>query len=370
MATSPRKPKGNKKSKLMTPQDFSDRMSDHVKIAKELDHLNREALKSGNKVTKNGKEWKVLDIKTRKTLNYKHMERLATVYRKAYTRVRPDRVPSANGGIRQPVMVGDRLRQFFAVADLGDAAGRDGAAGPLRNILAARGFLKQDSPFASGAILTSLLVLYAKRHNLSARARDNQGKALEQQNGQLLSVDDVMNQYLGDILTALEQASAAKLAARGVVDGQRKPQKLPSGKDRKYVNDQGQLIWNDHEHAFRRDNFAYGNLQSIYRADVTKLNGKDAASNNANYLVKPIELAKEYMGRVELALEAGTLGSAGADYPDLAAQAAQAQGLGAVPAELQLRAALDRLHDDISTASASYVSNKPKKVSRKKKAAK
>lgn len=368
MATSPRKPKANKKSKLLTPKDFSDRMANHVKIAKELDHLNREALKSGNKVTKNGKEYKVLEIKTLKTLNYKHMEKLSTVYRKAYVRVRPDRVPSANGGIRQPVLVGDELRQFFAVADLGDVDGRNGVAGPLRNLLVSRGFLGE-TPIASGAILTSLLVLYAKRHNLSQRARDNQGKPLELQNGQLLSVDEVMNQQLGNILTSLEQASAAKLAARNVRDGDRKPATLPSGKQRKYVNDQGQLIWNDHEHVFRRDNFAYGNLQSIYRAGVVKLNGKDPRAQNADYLVKPIELAKAYMTLVENALEAGTLGSAGADYPELAAQAASQLGLAAVPAELALRATLDRLHDDISRASATYTSNKPKKVSRKKKAA-
>lgn len=377
MAMSPRKPRANKKSKLMTPEVFSGRMEFHLKVAKELDNLYREALQDGNKVTKNGVVHLAGQLKTKKTLNYKHMGRLASVYRRTYQRVRPDRVPSANGGIRQPVIVGDRLRAFFAAADLGDIDGRSGGKGPLRNLLATegRGFLSSN-PIASGAILTSLLVLYAKRHNLTSRARENVGKPLEQQNGQLLGVDEVMNQYLGDILTNLEQLSAAKLQSRGVADGQRKSAKTAGGKDRKYTNaTTGALIWNDHEHAFRRDNFAYGNLQSIYRADVIKLNGKDPRSLNdqeraagvapRNFLVTPPELAKAYMTLVENAIEAETLGLAGSDYDNLARQAAGQQGLAEVPQTLALRAGLDRTHDEISSASKTYVSNRPKKVARK-----
>ncbi|HLX53235.1 MAG TPA: hypothetical protein VKR58_04815, partial [Aquella sp.] len=223
---------------------------------------------------------------------------------------------------------------------------------------------------ASGALLTSLLVLYAKKNNLSGQARDNRGKPLEQQNGQLLSADALMRQYLGSILTEVQQKSVAKLQSMGKKDGDPKPQFTKKGKERHYERD-GQRIWNDYEHAFDPDNFAYGNLQSIYRADIGKLNGSvDPATGakNPNFLVEPKELASEYMRLVEAAAQNNTLGQPGADYPDLARQAAASLGV-AETAQLQLRAALDRLHDEVAVASATYKSNKPKKPSKPRKKA-
>lgn len=388
-AKSPRQPKKNKKSKLVTPEAFTLLLKTHVKIAKVQDDLLREAQAkgSGNKVTENGKEFKLGDIKAAKTINYARLVKLGKVYRKTFGRVRPDRMSSVNGGLIQPVIVGESLRQFFNAADLGTVTAPD-ALGvvrdvPIRNILIEKGFLGEN-PIASGSILTSLLVLYMKRHSLSQRARDNLGKSLEQQNGQLLSVDETMNTYLNDVLTRVEQQSAAKLVARGVQDGQRKSALTPGGKPRKFVNETtGQPIWNDFEHAFKRDNFAYGNLQSIYRADVVKLNGTDERSINdteraagnkpRDFLIRNPLLGKTYMKLVDDAVENGVLGKPGFDYADLATQASMTvlnKPLDDVP-YLQLRAGLDRLHDDIAIASMSYVKtkSKPKSKSRPKKKA-
>lgn len=365
---SPRKAAKSSKT-LLQPKEFSETLKKYITIAKELDALYAEASKKKNKnqVVKNGVTYKTGELKVAKTKNYSVLLSLAkSNYSKTFRRVRPDRVASVNGALIQPVLVGDTLRNFFNVADLGDAAGRNGTAGPLVNILRSRGFLRPDSNVASGAILTSLLVLYAKRHNLTARARDNVGKPLDLQNGQLLGVDDVMNTQLGAILSQLEQRSAAKLASEGKADGQRKPEKTPKGKQRKFTDDNGQPIWNDHEHVFNRNNFAYGNLQSIYRADIVKLNGKDPASNNANALIQDPALGRAYMSLVNTWAEQGLLGGAGYDYDTAANMAAQSVGLTAVPGELQIRAALDRLHDEIKLASQTYT-GAPRKARPKKK---
>src|SRR5579863_2882893 len=89
----------HKRSNLMSPKEFKETLKNHIAIAKELDKLIIEAKKTkANKVEVQGQTLGVKDIKTRKTLNYKYMEKLATLYRKTFLRVRPDRQPSANGG--------------------------------------------------------------------------------------------------------------------------------------------------------------------------------------------------------------------------------------------------------------------------------
>jgi len=361
---SPRKsPRHATKASLLTPAQFKETLQRHILVAKELDSLKREAKKDkSGKVTKMGRELGTKQIGKLQTLNYKQMAKLSTQYLRTYRRVKADRVSTANGGFRQPLLVGDILRGFFRTADLGRVGGKNDASGqPLQSVLSFLG----EQPIASRSILTSLFALYAKRHSLSSRAAFNQGKPAELMNHQLLSVDETMNQQLNTLLTALEQESANKLAAKGVQDGSPKPLVMPkSGKERKYYRDDAktQPVWNDFEHAFNRQNFSYSYLQGIFNKNVSP--AVDAAGSKEPFLVRPPELAKAYMTEVNRLETEGALGSVGNTFNDVANRVSG----GAPSPGLQLRVALDTIHSIIAAASATYNVVRPKaKATRKPK---
>jgi hypothetical protein len=364
-----------KKQPLMAPKDFKERLDMHIRVDKELEKLKREAAASKEKkVVKEGQEYGAKRLGALRTQNLKQLAKLSTVYLRAHRRVRPARAGTANGGFRQPLVVGPELLEFFKRADLGRVGGKNDNSGPaLQSVLT---FLS-DQPLASRSVLTSLFALYAKKHNLSAQARDNTVNGVPKpdvdQNHQLLSADRLMNETLGNLLGLLEKSSAAKLAGEGVADGQQKPAVTKAGHPRKYYKDQDlgtqtQPVWNSFYHAFHRDNFSYAYLQGIFSKGITPI-GQAAASAQPpvpkeTFLVTPPEVAKEYMRLVESAAEAGTLGRPGATFGDLARQASPA----GVNGGLQLRAALDDMHARVALASATYTVERPKaKVVRKPK---
>lgn len=358
------------KASLLKPEDFKDRLGNHVRVAKELDKLIIEVQKEkSGKLTKNNREYNVSKLKTLKTVNLKELGKLSTAYRRTYMRVKADREGGANGGFRQPLQIGESLLSFFRDADLGTVGGRgDNSGQRLQSILTFLVPPPNGTPIASRSILTALFALYAKRHNLAARAAFNQGKPVEQHNRQLLGTDEYMNSRLGNIFSAYEQESAVKLQKKGLQDNQRKPPITKSGKERKYFRDDGVTPnWNDFEHVFNRNNFSYSSLQGIFSLDVTPLNAKGPNGETSEYLVSPPELASAYTKAVKAAEENGTLGSTGNTFYNIAERVAN----GAPTQALQLRAGLDHIHSLVAAVSATYnvVGAKPKPKSKAKKAA-
>lgn len=394
-------PAEQRKKGLYTPKEFKEKLERHVKIQKHLDKLHAEALKNkgelkskakGRNTKYNGEErtLSLLDIKAKKTKNLGFLLKLKTPYRRTWTRVPMDRIPSANGGLRQPLAISGELLNFLRVADFGPADGNGGRGKLMRTFLEEKSILPRDpnaGPVASGAILTSLLVLYAKKWNLTANAAENQRMVRAGRgdlvNGQLLGADNVMKQYLPNTLAVIQQQSLAKLAEQGLRDGQEKPALTKRGRARKYTNPKtGAVIWTDFEHAFNPDNFSYGNLQSIYRSNgnTFKMNGSEEVDANGqpvnvtavnpatqenelvNALVKPDVLAKLYMINILAAgekepTEAGALGTFGNTYADIAKRTAD-NFPGLTPEQtrnLALRALLDEVHDVVSNASGTYV---------------
>jgi len=360
---SPRKSKASKRKALLSPVDFKGRLQDYVKAIKEADKEIAEAKKSKDKkVVKEGREFTAKSLGKIKTQTLKELLKLSAEYQRTFRRARAPRAGNANGGFFQPLGAGPELIAFFSQADLGTTGGRDGSGQRLQSVLS---FLNPGTPYVSRSILTSLFALYAKRHNLSSFARDNQGKSLEQQNRQLLSVDQLMNTTLARLIEAERADSAAKLAAANAVDGQRKPAVMPkSGKVRKFNREDGTLIWNDHYHLFDPQNFSYSYLQAIFNKGVESTESLAARLGVAKdaLLVKPNEVAREYMNQVDAAAEAGTLGTAGNGFGDIATRLGGGQGL-------QLRAALDDAHARVAAASATYdVERKAKARPKAKKA--
>jgi hypothetical protein len=362
------KAKKNKttKASLMLPKDFKARVKMHIKVSRELEKLRTEAIKNKGTVTKGGRTLTGTEITALRTLNLKSLNKLSAIYAKTYTRAKADRVSPANGGFRQPIEVKQILINFFRNAPLGTTGGK-GASGPaLQSLLPfVQPIQEGQKAYASRAILTTLFTLYAKAHNLSLRARDNQANP-NNMNHQLLSVDEYMNNALDPLLTRLEQKSAQDLADKGVRDGDRKPLLTPKGRVRKYLRDDGTQVWNDHYHQFRRDNFSYSSLQSIYNQDFSPLN-QTAEDGSRPFLVEPAELAKAYMTEVERlnAMKPSQLNSPGHTFADIAAQAAASLGM-PVTFALQLRAALDDMHWRLQGVSETYSVERPKKPAARK----
>lgn len=372
---SPRKAGRTKKSALLTPEQFKAQTEAAIKAAKELDKLAKEVLRNkGKPVVAEGKEFNIKKINTLKTANYRELLRMPTAYRRTFGRVKADRVGTINGGFRQALLVGPVLEDFFRRADLGNVGGRNDAVGP--SIQTRLPFLQEgQAKYATRSILTSLFALYAKRHSLSSRATDNQGKSVEQQNFQLLGVDDLMNQALNPLLAELEQSSRKKLADAGKQDGQPKPALTKAGKQRKYRRDDGSINWNDYEHAFNRNNFSYSALQSIFNQGIDTLTLRLPTKDESPYFVHDADLARAYMAELDLAKstaapndkKSSLLGTAGYTPAEIAARAvarvptSSAQDQSA----LQLAAALDTVHALIQAASATYSVVRPKKPSKK-----
>ena len=394
---SPRKSGKTLKSALATPVQVKEQLTEYIKRAKELDKLAKEVSKKKAVLADHVKRElgdskgnvTVTDINKLKTRNYELIRKVSSLYRKAYQRVKADRVGSINGGFRQPVLVGDDLTNFFRQADLGRVGGRlDNSGQPLQNILP---FITADTAgerYATRSILTSLFALYAKKHNLTSLARDNQGKPADQVNHQLLGVDQLMNNSLNGLLSQVEQRSAAKLALEGKADGQPKPATTPSGKPRKYYRDDARTLpnWNDFEHAFNRNNFSYSSLQSIFSLgiDTTSLTMfTDPATGErvqdklrSLYFVHDPALARAYMEQLEAAKrtplagdsKSSVLGTAGNTPNDFVARAFNAVPLPERDPNRQallLAAALDQVHLTIQGASATYTVVRAKKASKK-----
>lgn len=377
----------NKKSKLMTPEQFQAAMDKHLGIAKQLDRdlldvskASKSKGKQGAQVQQEGQQAQVQEvpydlnkIRSLKTANLKMLRRLVTDYGKAYRLAREDRVGSANSAFSNPVVVRDVLVEFFRNADLGTLTDGSTPVQAALSVFLAPGAM---GPLASRSILASALSLYAKRHRLYALSTENRGKTEEQMNRQVLGADEYMLRTLAPLFDELERVSAAKLVAEGKRDGQPKPQ---DGKRvRKYYRDNADgsrtLIWNDFEHAFNRNNFSYSAFQSLFSAGgiidkkAKTANPQLAPGVDFDAFVITPDVGRRYMQAVSQLKEAARanpaiMGNPGATFTALATEAAQ----GAPSQALVARSALDTVHALVSSASSQYNQQRPKQKSRKPK---
>ena len=364
----------NKKSKLPTPEDVKLSMKKHIMIAKELDEQQREAYSNKGKKEKAGESqagkaapFQINEIRSLKTANYKVLSKFSTLYRKSYQLARADRVGTANSAFSSPVIVGDVLVNFFRGADLGNLPG---TSTPVQNVLSFVNPAPGQPPIASRSILASALSLYAKRHRLYRNSRENVGKQEDQMNRQVIGADNHMQQTLAPLFIVLEQRSAAKLAAEGKRDGDRKP---PAKRVRKYFRADGVTrIWNDFEHAFDRSNFSYSAFQSLFSSGGVI----DAKAKKENPNITPVdfenfkiskEVGTRYMTEMSALKEAVKQDPRVLENPQNNPVAIANRASGGNPdLALQTRAALDTVHSLISSASAQYDQVKPKKKAAKR----
>lgn len=295
---------------------FNARIDDHVDTLKKLFALTYDVGFNAGKgrgtadypgFGKIGKR----EVKSLQSQFNKELRTLKALYKARGQRRKAGKGSRVNNGFRIPMQVTPAVVQFFTgAADLA----------PLVNQLS---FPR--SNITTSALLTPLFAIYAKRHNLTSLARDNQGKTPDKMNRQFLGADAAMTQAFGPSFATIQQQDMAKIAAAGGQNGGLKPGKLP--------NKQGQYKSTDYYRAFDPQNFTYAKIQSIVAANRVPKTQQTVAIAEMSKPVKDRyqDLVVEAMKR------GGTI-----DYQNIANQIAPADQA------LQLRARLDTEQQAVS----------------------
>lgn len=297
----------NQKITPLSPKEFNAELKQNLKFVnlafKILTHNGPKEYVS-NSLSFSKKEGKVIYNET--IARFKNYKKLYTA---AYNRkVTGGGKSGPNAVFRRPMVVTEKLIEFFSSANLGLATGKTVPGQNVNipklndpNILT---FLAPNSTVLHGitnrAILTSLFSLYALINNLKDLSLYNKERQNfpERQNGQVIGADELMFKYFGTSdgsnpsdFEKMSVESQQKLVGQvdnsgnPAVDGSPKPLTAKiNGRPRKYYRDafieevdpvtkkkvkreglKQDKIWLDYYHVFDPTQFAYGAFQSLIK---------------------------------------------------------------------------------------------------------
>lgn len=314
MSASPSRGQRKPAAPRITSKQFNEMLDEHNRILSELLKLSIKAVRNGPRklVTLTGdptRGYSLQDIKKAFTEELKRGKDLGRYFKSAGKK-KPRRV-TVNGGFFTPLLADEVVTGFYADPenDLGLVPGLNipvKSPEVLRFIYAAN---PQDR-WVNRVLLTNLMILYAKVHNLVGQSSYNLANPSAPV-ASLLGADQLMYKWFTPTFEQLRVESLSKMEAAGGTVGGRKPS-TPGKKPRAYVTKAkkgvpSHLIRNDHWNPFDPTNLAYSDFQKINSKHVLKVESQKLIPY----------FAKAYGDAVNAAIRNGTLGTS-VRYADLA----------------------------------------------------